>query len=98
MTIEKASARNLQQSRLGTNSNEQKSVQVEAQTVKDAVDALLEKYPTLSKHLLDSKGSLRSFINLYVGDEDIRSLDGLETELEAGAELSIIPSIAGGFV
>ena len=77
-------------------SGDQKSVQVEAETVKDAVDSLLKTYPALSKHLLDAKGSLRSFINLYVGDEDIRSLDGLETELEADAELSIIPSIAGG--
>ena len=72
------------------------SVTVEAQTVQEAIDALLASYPTLAKHLLDAKGALRSFINIYLGDEDIRSLDGKETELSPEDELSIIPSIAGG--
>ena len=73
------------------------SVTVEAQTVKDAIDALLSSYPSLAKHLLDGKGALRSFINIYLGDEDIRSLEGQETELSPDDELSIIPSIAGGY-
>ena len=72
------------------------SVTVEVQTVKDAIDALLSLYPALAKHLLDGKGALRSFINIYLGDEDIRSLEGQETELSPDDELSIIPSIAGG--
>ena len=72
------------------------SVAVEAQTVQEAIDALLGAYPALAKHLLDGKGGLRSFINIYLGDEDIRSLDGQETELSPEDELSIIPSIAGG--
>ena len=71
-------------------------VQVEGETVKEALDSLLNQYPTLSKHLLDSKGNLRSFINVYLDDEDIRQLEQGETELSAGDELSIIPSIAGG--
>ena len=77
--------------------DDQKCVQVDAESVAEAMDALLKLYPTLSKHLLNSKGDLRSFINIYLGDEDIRSLDHLETELEGGDELSIIPSIAGGW-
>ena len=72
------------------------SVNVEAQTVQEAIDALLDSYPALAKHLLDAKGGLRSFINIYLGDEDIRSLEGKETELSPEDELSIIPSIAGG--
>ena len=72
------------------------SVAVDAQTVQEAIDALLDTYPALAKHLLDGKGGLRSFINIYLGDEDIRSLDGQETELSPEDELSIIPSIAGG--
>ena len=72
------------------------SVNVEAQTVQEAIDALLAAYPALAKHLLDAKGALRSFINIYLGDEDIRSLEGKETELSPEDELSIIPSIAGG--
>ena len=76
--------------------NQQKCVPVQAQSVSEAIDALLAQYPALSKHLLKSDGALRSFINIYLGDEDIRSLENLETELEEGDELSIIPSIAGG--
>ena len=76
--------------------NKSASVTVEAQTVREAIDALLVTYPALAKHLLDAKGALRSFINIYLGDEDIRSLDGQETELSPEDELSIIPSIAGG--
>ena len=72
------------------------SVSVDAQTVQEAIDALLGAYPALSKHLLDGKGGLRSFINIYLGDEDIRTLDGKDTELSPEDELSIIPSIAGG--
>ena len=72
------------------------SVEVKANTVKEAIDALLASYPNLAKHLLDAKGSLRSFINIYLGDEDIRSLEGQSTELSPDDELSIIPSIAGG--
>ena len=74
----------------------QSSVNVEAKTVQEAINGLLTTYPALSKHLLDAKGGLRSFINIYLGDEDIRSLDGQETELSPEDELSIIPSIAGG--
>lgn len=74
------------------------SVNVEAQTVQEAIDALLASYPALAKHLLDAKGGLRSFINIYLGDEDIRSLEGKETELSPEDELSIIPSIAGGML
>ena len=72
------------------------SVEVKATTVKEAIDALLASYPSLAKHLLDAKGSLRSFINIYLGDEDIRSLEGQNTEVSPDDELSIIPSIAGG--
>lgn len=71
-------------------------VAVEAATVQEAIDALLTSYPALAKHLLDAKGALRSFINIYIGDEDIRTLEGKETELSPEDELSIIPSIAGG--
>ena len=76
--------------------NKKRSIVVEAQTVEEALSALMERYPILSKHLLDSKGQLRRFINIYVGDEDIRALSEQCTVLEDGVELSIVPSIAGG--
>ena len=72
------------------------SVLVSANTVQEALDALLAQYPALGKHLIDPQGKLRSFINIYLGDEDIRFLEQTATELTEGDELSIIPSIAGG--
>lgn len=72
------------------------AVSVEGKTVSEAMAALLSRFPILSKHLYDSKGNLRSFVNLYVGDEDIRQIDGLESELDDGDEITIVPSIAGG--
>ena len=72
------------------------SVAVEGGTVSEALAALLNRFPKLQKHLYDGKGKLRSFVNLYLGDEDIRQLDGLDTDLDDGDELTIVPSIAGG--
>ena len=71
-------------------------VELEAQTVQEALDTLMSRYPSLSKHLQNDKGELRSFINIYLGDEDIRYLEKGQTPLQEGDELSIIPSIAGG--
>ena len=64
-------------------------------TVKDAVDQLERKHPGIKDRLLDDKG-VRKFINIYVGEEDIRFLEGLATKLEDGAQISIVPAIAGG--
>ena len=56
----------------------------------------IERYPDLGKQLYNEQGSLRSFVNVYVGDEDIRYLQGLETDVPDGETVSIIPAIAGG--
>ena len=72
------------------------AVQVAGGTVGEALDALLGQHPGLAKHLRDAEGRLRSFINVYLGDEDIRFLDKEATALPADAELTIVPSIAGG--
>ncbi len=73
----------------------QETVQVEGKSVRDVVDSLESAHPGLKERLMDEKG-VRRFVNLYVGDEDIRFLDGLETELKDGEEVSIVPAIAGG--
>ena len=73
----------------------EEAVQVSGATVKDVIDDLESKHPGMRERLLDAKG-VRRFVNIYVGDEDIRFLDGLETKLEGGAEISIVPAIAGG--
>ena len=72
------------------------SVDVQGDTVKECLEDLINKHPKLQKHLRDNKGRLRSFVNIYIGDEDIRSLDKEETEVESDDRLTIIPSIAGG--
>ncbi len=74
----------------------QAAVEVEGATVGEALDALLANHEGLSHHLRDDSGRLRSFVNVYLGDEDIRFLDQEATPLEDGAELTIVPSIAGG--
>ena len=72
------------------------SVRVEGATVGEALDALLGAHPGLSKHLRDGEGKLRSFINVYLGEDDIRFLDREATSVGPDAELTIVPSIAGG--
>jgi sulfur-carrier protein len=54
------------------------------------------RHPGLSERLLDDSGQLRRFVNVYVNDEDVRFLDGLGTALPEGAQVSIIPAVAGG--
>ena len=74
----------------------QSAVQVSGETVGVALTHLVEQHPALKSHLYDDAGKLRSFVNLYLGDEDVRYLQGEATPLSEGAELSIVPSIAGG--
>ena len=64
-------------------------------TVGDVIEDLDKRHPGLKDRLLDEKG-VRRFINIYVGEEDVRFTGGLGTKLEAGAQISIIPAIAGG--
>ncbi len=71
------------------------SVQADGKTVSELIKNLESAHPGIKDRLMDDKG-VRRFVNLYVGDEDIRFLDGLETELRDGEEVSIVPAIAGG--
>ncbi len=65
-------------------------------TVQAALDQLVGEYDTLGKQLLTEDGRLRSFLKVYVGDEDIQQLDGTKTALNSDTVVSIIPAIAGG--
>lgn len=76
--------------------NDKDSVSVEASTVGAALQALEVKAPGISAKLVDEDGKVRRFINIYAGEDDIRFLDGLSTTIQDGAEISIIPAIAGG--
>ena len=64
-------------------------------TVGDVIEDLEKRHPGLKDRLLDEKG-VRRFINIYVGEEDVRFTGGLSTELKGGDQISIIPAIAGG--
>ena len=59
------------------------------------IETLEKDHPGIRERLLDEKG-VRRFVNIYVGDEDIRFLDGLDTQLKSTDEISIVPAIAGG--
>jgi len=72
------------------------SIEVKAGTVAEALAALTTEFGELKKHLFTEDGKLRSFINVYVNDEDIRYLQKDQTAVREGDTISIVPSIAGG--
>lgn len=73
----------------------EEQVQMDGATVQQVIENLEKRHPGIRDRLLDEKG-VRRFVNIYVGDEDIRFLDGLSTALKGGEEVSIVPAIAGG--
>jgi MoaD family protein len=74
----------------------QESVELQAKTVGEALASLTSRFGELKKHLYADDGRLRSFVNVYVNDEDIRYLQKDATQLREGDTVSIVPSIAGG--
>ena len=74
----------------------QSTIEVSQTTVGDSIKELAEKHPDLKKHLIDEGGDIRSFIRIYLGDDDIKALNGTETEVAENSLISIIPAIAGG--
>ena len=72
------------------------TVEIEAGTVCEVLDRLDEQYPGFRARLCEENGNLRRFINIFVDGEDIRFLDNLSTPIPKGAEVSIVPAIAGG--
>ena len=71
-------------------------VQVEGNTVGELLEDLTVKYSDLKKHLYNDDGRLRSFVNIYLNDDDIRYLDKEATVVKDGDTISIVPSVAGG--
>ena len=72
------------------------SVDLVGTTVAEVLASLTQKFPDLRKQLFNDEGKMRSFVNVYLNDEDIRYLDSLDTAVKDGDELSIIPAVAGG--
>ena len=76
--------------------NAASEVTVEGETVGEALKALDAAYPGFGERLFDGDGRLRRFVNVFLADEDVRFLQGLETPLPQGSTISIIPAVAGG--
>jgi len=75
---------------------DQAVVECEGSTIDDLLTALETRFPGIKERLCDDQGKLRRFINFYVNSEDIRFLEGQETKLQEGDEVSIVPAVAGG--
>jgi molybdopterin converting factor small subunit len=71
-------------------------LETDAATVGSALQSLSEKYPDLRRHLFDDTGNIRPFLNIFVGEDDIRDRNQGDTLLESNTVLSIVPAIAGG--
>jgi molybdopterin converting factor small subunit len=71
-------------------------VKADGSTLSDVLDSLDGNYPGIKGRIIDEQGELRRFVNVYVGNEDVRFLDGLATPVDDGSEVSVIPAVAGG--
>jgi sulfur-carrier protein len=67
-----------------------------AGTLREVLDRLDGSYPGIAARIMDDTGKIRRFVNVYVGDEDVRLAQGLDTPVPAGIQVSVIPAVAGG--
>ena len=71
-------------------------VSAEGSTLAELLDSLESDHPGLKARVLDDAGALRRFVNIYVGDDDVRFIGGLDAAVADGTKISIIPAVAGG--
>ena len=76
--------------------NNTAKLNVQANNIQETVDELTFNFPELKKHLLDEQGQIRSYVNIFVGDDDIRDLQQAQTPIKENTVISIVPAIAGG--
>jgi len=76
--------------------NNTAKLNIDANNVNGVVGELTHNFPELKKHLLDEQGRLRTFVNVFVGDDDIRNLQQEQTPVKEDTVISIVPAIAGG--
>ncbi len=76
--------------------NGKAEISVTGRTVAEAMDSLVEQYPTLRPHLFTGEGQLRPFVNLFLGENNVKDLQGLQTPIDENSRVLLIPSIAGG--
>ncbi len=71
-------------------------VEVRGATVREVIDNLEARHSGIKERMVDESGAIRRFVNVYVNEEDIRFLDGSETDVKDGDQVTIVPAIAGG--
>ncbi len=71
-------------------------VTADGTTLREVLDNLETSFPGIRDRILDEQGALRRFVNVYVGDDDVRFIGGLDAQIADGARISIIPAVAGG--
>ena len=76
--------------------NGQSDVTVNGSNISEALSDLTTQYPTIKPHLFNDSGELRPFVNLFVGEHNIKDLQGVNTPVKDGEKIMLIPSIAGG--
>ncbi len=74
----------------------QDKVSAEGDSLRGVIDYLEGEFPGMQDRLCDETGDLRNFVNIYVNGEDVRFLDGINTETKTGDEISVVPAVAGG--
>jgi sulfur-carrier protein len=81
---------------LRTYTKGESEVTADGSTLSEVLDSLEAAYPGIRGRVVDEQGKLRRFVNVYVGNEDVRFAEGLETKTPAGSQVSVIPAVAGG--
>jgi molybdopterin synthase sulfur carrier subunit len=81
---------------LRTYTNGESEVSADGGTLAAVLDSLEGSYPGIKGRIVDEQGALRRFVNVYVGNDDVRFLDALDTSTPDGAQISVIPAVAGG--
>ena len=81
---------------LRTYTKGESEVSAEGGTLSEVLDSLDSTFPGIKGRVVDEQGKLRRFVNVYVGNEDVRFADGLDTSTPDGAQVSVIPAVAGG--
>jgi molybdopterin converting factor small subunit len=78
--------------------NQNAKLKIEGGTIGELIEKITSEFPELKKHLLDSQGSVRSFVNIFSGDVDVRDLQKEKTPVNDSTIVSIVPAIAGGAI
>jgi sulfur-carrier protein len=74
----------------------QTEIPLQGQTIADVLNTLVTRYPTIKTHIMDDKGNIRRHINLFINEDNIKSLNGLETPVQENDKIILLPSISGG--